>query len=170
MSTSLTTSSLSAIFPRVIRVPQAPHPGLLTLHALGVGAVDESDPRWRLFAAAISPLLDHRALCHTVHRDDLKLFAFLYYFAHSEAEAEAAVARRLCAFEVMALVATHFAMRNNGRAAAEMGWLGVSVASSCRASLIWPFDSDRSSFFISFSIPGASVGLSEIQKVCVPRT
>ena len=164
---SLTVRQTSRPFPLVSQVP---HPGLLALHAFGIGAVDDSDPRWRLFAAAISPLLDHRDLCYAVDRDDLKLFAFLFYFAHSDAEAETAVARRLRPFEVRALVATHFAMRNNGRAATAMGWLGVSVA-SCRAFLNWPFDMNRSSFFLySFSFPGASIGLSESQKVYAPRT
>ena len=106
-------------------LPQVPHPGLLALHAPGIGADDDDgDPRWRLFAAAISPRLDHRALCHDVDRDDLKLFAFLFYFAHSDTEAETAAARRLHPFETEALVATHFALRN-GRAGAEVGWVSV---------------------------------------------
>ena len=102
-------------------INQVPHPGLVSLHALGVGPAGDGDPRGRLFAGAISPLLDHRALAH-VHPDDLKLFAFLYYLAHPDAEARAAGARRLDPFEVRALVASHFAMRSN------RGWgLGVSA-------------------------------------------
>ena len=103
----------------------------MSLHAWGVGAADDSDPRWRLFAGAISPLLDHRALTH-VHPDDLKLFAFLYYFAHSDAEAQSAGARRLDPFEVKALVASHFAMRNS------RAWV-LWVSSYLPVALVLPF-------------------------------
>ena len=133
-----------------------PHPGLLALHAPGIGADADGDPRWRLFAAAISPRLDHRALCHDVDRDDLKLFAFLFYFAHSDREAETSSARRLRPFEVEALVATHFALRN-GRAAAEVGW--VSVQSS-RAFSNLHFEKDRPSSLYPRSFLVSPIGHS----------
>ena len=116
-----------------------PHPGLLALHSRGIGAdYDDDDPRWRLFAAAISPRLDHRALCHDVDRDDLKLFAFLFYFAHSDKEAETSSARRLRPFEVEALVATHFALRNagSGRAAAEVGWVSANLSAHSKTFIL----------------------------------
>ena len=104
-----------------------------------MGADDaDGDSRWRLFAAAISPRLDHRALCHDVDRDDLKLFAFLFYFAHSDKEAETSSARRLRPFEVEALVATHFALRNagRGRVAAEVGWVSANLSAHSQTFIL----------------------------------